>query len=388
MIMKKSLLSVFTMVAMAAAFTACSNDDIEVPDVKNGEARSVFMKLELPTLTRSTEPPVASGTVATVSNLHVYFHDGTSILKYVNATTTTPITIANLTTGTQITDVPAAATTVTVCGNIPAGTSLPTGGTVAALKAVQLEITSQSAVADVVLSGDDKPLQTWTTGSPALPYAPGITDGDKYAEVEIGPTVARVEIEGLATTASSAVDGFTLEGIYVNNFFEKFNLAGTVVGTKVQYGATPAAYAQGQGLYTPANAGKLFDQSAVAATGIPKEVIPPTAGQRWAYQVVPNGNSTDANEQLQLVFKLSNLAAKAGSSVNFGTGDQFITVRGFKDGSGNIVELEKGKIYTISKADFTFDESNLSTIPNTSAVSVWLKVTVKAWTVVPVKPNL
>lgn len=149
--MKKSLLSVFTMVAMAAAFTACSNDDIEVPDVKNGEARSVFMKLELPTLTRSTEPPVASGTVATVSNLHVYFHDGTSILKYVNATTTTPITIANLTTGTQITDVPAAATTVTVCGNIPAGTSLPTGGTVAALKAVQLEITSQSAVADVVL---------------------------------------------------------------------------------------------------------------------------------------------------------------------------------------------------------------------------------------------
>ena len=68
MIMKKSLLSVFTMVAMAAAFTACSNDDIEVPDVKNGEARSVFMKLELPTLTRSTEPPVASGTVATVSS--------------------------------------------------------------------------------------------------------------------------------------------------------------------------------------------------------------------------------------------------------------------------------------------------------------------------------
>lgn len=25
------------MVAMAAAFTACSNDDIEVPDVKNGK---------------------------------------------------------------------------------------------------------------------------------------------------------------------------------------------------------------------------------------------------------------------------------------------------------------------------------------------------------------
>ena len=69
--------------------------------------------------------------------------------------------------------------------------------------------------------------------------------------------------------------------------------------------------------FTPANAGKLFDQSAVAATGIPKEVIPPTAGQRWAYRVVPNGNSTDANEQLQLVFKLSNLAAKGRQQREF-----------------------------------------------------------------------
>ena len=65
-----------------------------------------------------------------------------------------------------------------------------------------------------------------------------------------------------------------------------------------------------------------------------------------------------------------------------------MTVRGFKDNAGKIVKLEKGKIYTISKTDFEFDESRLSTVPNTNAVGVWLKVTVKPWTVVAVKPNL
>ena len=68
---------------------------------------------------------------------------------------------------------------------------------------------------------------------------------------------------------------------------------------------------------------------------------------------------------------------------SFGCGLDAVTVDQVQE-----ILQEKGKIYTISKADFTFDESNLSTIPNTSAVSVWLKVTVKAWTVVPVKPNL
>lgn len=383
--MKKNVFKSFlTMCALAATFAACSNEN-DVPNVEKG-SKSVFMKMDLPAVTKAIESPV-TGT-ATVNNLHIYFHDGTDILKYVNVTATTPITITNLTTGTKITDVPASATTVTIYGNIPASASLPTSGTVAALKNVELNITTQNTIADVVLSGVDKTLTTWHTGDAAVPYATGIADGDKYAEVEIAPAVARIEIEGLATTASSAVDAFNVEGIYLNNFFEKFNLGATVVGTKVQYGATPSLYAQGQGLYTVLNSGKLYDQAQVVATGSPKEAVPAGVNQRWAYQVVPNSNDTDVNEQLQLVFKLSGLQPKVGSSITFGSGDQFITVRGFKDNGGNIVKIEPGKIYTISKTDFTFDESDVTTVPVVTAVGVWLKVTVKAWTVVAVKPNL
>ncbi len=389
--MRKNLFKgLLTMCALGAMLTACSNEGNEVPEVQKREKKTVFMKLELPATSRAVEAPLSGANLsATVNDLYVYFHDGNSVLKYVKATNAAgaPLTIANLMTGAKIEDVPVAATTVTVYGNIPAGVSLPTAGTMAALKALQLDITSQNVAANVMLSGDDKQLQTWHTGNAAVPYAPGIADGDKYAELEIAPAVARVEIEGLATSATSAVDGFDLKGIYLNNFFEKSNLGGTAVGAKIQYGAVPTKYAQGQGLYTAANASKLFDENTISATGNPKEVIP-GAGQRWVYQVVPNDNDSDQNEQLQLIFKLNNLQAKPGTNVNFAAGDQFITIRGFKNNAGNIVKLEKGKIYTISKADFEFDESNLATVPNTNAVGVWLKVTVKPWTVVAVKPNL
>lgn len=381
---KNILRNLLTACALVATTVACSNKN-DAPDLNS--TKSVFMKLDLPVASssRAVEAPV-SASAATVNNLHIYFHDGTNILKYVNVTTTTPVTITNLTSGTKIADVPAAATTVTVYGNIPSSASLPVGGTVAALKAIQLNITTQSTITDVVLNGADKTLSTYT-GSGAPTWAPGIQNGDKYAEVDIAPAVARVEIEGLATTATSAVDGFTLAGIFLNNFFEKFTLEGTAVATKIQYGATPANYDQGQGLYTVPNSGKLYDLPGTVASGNPKEVIA-GAGQRWAYQVVPNSNDTDVNEQLQLIFRLRNLTAKSGSTVVFPVADQFITVRGFKDNSGNIVKLEPGKIYTISKSDFTFDESDLTTVPVTSAVGVWLKVTVKPWVVVPVKPNL
>ncbi|GAE24079.1 hypothetical protein JCM10003_3961 [Bacteroides pyogenes JCM 10003] len=390
MIMKKNLFkSLLTICALGAIFAACSNEGNEVPDVKKGE-KSVFMKLDFQSSggTRTTESAYNVTTAVNVQNFHVYFHDNANILKYVKIDGSTSITLQNLKDGTKIADVPATATHVTVYGNIPTTTSVPTAGTVANLKNVEINIISQSDMTNILLSGQDKALTDYTGPTPPT-WAPAIQNGDKYAEVEIAPAVSRIEIEGLETTATSAVQSFTLDGIYVNNFFEKFKLDDTSVGTQVQYGATPGNYAQGQGLYTISNLGKLFDEPASASVGNPAAVSPTgTPDPRWTYQVAPISNNTDVNKQLQLVFKLSNLQAKPSSGITFAAGNQFITVRGFKDNLGNIVKLEKGKIYTISKADFKFDESNLSTVPNTNAVGVWLKVTVKNWQVVAVKPNL
>ena len=386
MIMKKSLLSVFTMVAMAAAFSACSNDDKEVTD-ENGDVKSVFMKMELPAVTRAAEPS-AAGTTATATDLHLYFHDGTNIMKCVTITSTSTPSIAQITSGAQITDVPAAATHITIYGNKPSSVSLPSAGTLVSLKSTEIEILTQGSIAGVLLKSDDVMLSTYSTGTPAPAWAGGIQDGDKYAEVDIIPAVARIEVEGLQVKMPTKVAAFTLKGIYLNNFYERFRLDGDVsTFSLTNYGANSNNYVQGQGLYTVSNNGKLYDEPSTAASGSPLEV---TAGgtNRWAYQVVPNA-ATVANDQLQIIFKLDGLSTIPGAGITFPVGAQFLTVRGFLDKTTNApVKIEAGKIYTIEKGDFTFDESNLTTVPVVTAVGVWLKVTVKPWTVVAVKPNL
>ena len=386
--MKKNVFKgLLTMCAFAAAFTSCSKENNEIPN-PDKNTRSVFMKMDLPAVTRAVETS-ASGTTATATDLHLYFHDGTNIVKYVAITATSSPNIGQLSSGAQIADVPASATKVTIYGNKPNSVSLPSAGTLASLKNTEIEILTQSTIANVLLKSEDKDLTTYTTGgTPAPSWAGGIQSGDKYAEVEIIPTVARIEIEGLQVKMPTKVASFTLKGIYLNNFYEKFKLSGDVSSLSLtNYGATPTAYASGQGLYTSGNNGKLFEEPNTPASSTPLGVSA-GASNFWAYQVAPNPAAV-ANDQLQILFKLGALASTPSSGITLPSDDQFLTVRGFLDKTTNLpVTIEAGKIYTIEKNDFTFDETNLTTVPNTNAVGVWLKVTVKAWTVVPVKPNL
>ncbi len=373
------------MCALGAMLTACSNEGNEVPEVQKGEKKSVFMKLELGTPgngTRAIDDPINAGTVATVNSLHIYFYKDAdkSIQKYMKVTSSTTPSISDLETGKEIADVPAVADKILVRGNVPADVALPVGGLITAVENLQINITTQKDKDNLLLGHLADPIQNWD-GSGSAPIN-GMTEAGKYAKVELEPGVARIEVEGLKATGQ--VQSFKLKGIYVNNFYKNLKLGDGASADKENYGTTAANYALGQGLYLAANT-CLFDEFAPAsATGETEAAH----GKCWAYHAFSNA-ATTANDQLQLVFKLSDLSAAPGSSINFPAGDQFITVRGFKDKiTDQIVKLEKGKIYTIDKADFTFDESNLTSVPNANAVGVWLKVTVKPWTVVAVKPNL
>ncbi|MEY8686082.1 hypothetical protein AB9N12_08040 [Bacteroides sp. AN502(2024)] len=273
-----------------------------------------------------------------------------------------------------------------VRGNVPASVVLPANGPISAVENLMVDITTQNDKNNILLGHIAKNLSEWHTGDPNI-FGTVTTaiDGDKYAEVELEPAVARIEFEGLQTTTVTAITGFDLKGIYQNNFFTKLKMGDGSSDDKKDYGINPANYALGQGLFTGINKEKLFDEftPVYSATGSPLAVSPAGgADKRWVYHIYENG-ATDANDQLQLIFKLENLQPSATIP-----SPQFLTVRGFKNSSGQLVEIQKGKIYTVSKSDFTFNESNLTTVPNTNAVGVWLKVTVKPWEVVNVKPNL
>ncbi|WP_027326446.1 MULTISPECIES: hypothetical protein [Bacteroides] len=386
--MKKNLFkSLLTMCALGAMFTACSNEGNEVPDVTKGEKKTVFMKLDLKQQTRATEDELTTGTTAPVTNLHIYFYDDATknIQKYVKVTNSTAPSISTLATGAQITDVPAVADRVLVRGNVPATISLPTGGLITAVENLEINIKTQNDKDNILLGHLAATINQWD-GSGSAPIV-GMSAQDKYAEVTLIPSVARIEIEGLQ--AQGAVSGFDLAGIYLTNFFEKLKMGDGSSINQIQYGTDVLKYEQdAPGTeYATVDAGKLYDKFDPALSAVGLEVTPSPSSKRWAYHAFQNEGTT-ANAQLQLVFKLSNITTTPGSGVTI-SGTQFLTVRGFKDsGTGDIVKLEKGKIYTISKANFKFDESNLTPVPNTDAVGVWLKVTVKPWEVVAVKPNL
>lgn len=381
-----------TMCTLAVTLASCNNEN-EVPETPQ-KTGNVFMKLNLGQKadTRANEPQLGTGTTAMVNSLHVYFYKDSdkSIQKYLRVDATTTPSITALTTGAQIADVPAIADKVLIRGNVPAGMSLPTSGLITGVENMEVEITTQNNKDNILLTHLAASIQTYGGGS-AAPIA-GMQNGDKYAEIELEPAVARIEVEGLQVTNGAAISGFSLDGIYLTNFYQKLKMGDGSSVTQVQYGADQSKYDENSAgtLYTTANKEKLFEKFAapLAANGTPLAVVCTPANNRWTYHVFAN-DATTANDQLQLVFKLSNLQASAGSGLVFPAGTpQFLTVRGFKDNAGNIVKLEKGKIYTVSKTDFEFSESNLSTVPNTNAVGVWLKVTVKPWTVVAVKPNL
>lgn len=392
--MKKNLFkSLLTMCALGAMFTACSNEGNEVPDVTKGEKKTVFMKLDLRPQTRATEdelnPSVPTDAKAPINKLDIFFYEGGSgnIQKHLTISSLTTPSINDLASGARLTEIPSAADKVLVRGNVPTSVALPTSGAISAVENLQVDITTQNDKSNILLGHTAVTLSVWHTSDPNIfGTIATATDGDKYAEVQLEPAVARIEFEGLQTTTASTIIGFDLKGIYQNNFFTKLKMGDGSSVSKTDYGTDPSKYALGQGLFTTPNAGKLFDEftpSALNAIGSPLAVSPTGgANKRWVYHVYEN-DATDANSQLQMIFKLENLQPSATIP-----SPQFLTVRGFKNTGGQLVKIEKGKIYKISKSDFTFDESNLTSVPNTTAVGVWLKVTVKDWEVVTVKPNL
>ncbi len=387
--MKKNLFSLLAMAALAVVFTACSQNE----ELSSSDQKSVFVKLDIGQVTRAIQAPFGPN-AATVNSLRIYFHNGTSILKMVSVTSTTTPNITNLIAGTKISDVPSGATQVTVLGNLPASilSSVPTSGTIASVKSALINVTTQTTAADVLLTGVDGSLQP-ASGAGVPSWITGASTGDLYAEITIKPAFARVEIEGMKTKTSSAITAYKLKGIFLNNIYDEMQLGGTLPAgaTLKNNGPDATKFLQdvvgGNPVYASTSPGILHDwystpTPGVSATGGGFQV---TAGtnQRWAYQVIPN-DATDKNKQLQIIIRLSDIIATGLTYTN----DQFLSIRGFKDASNNDVKIEAGKIYTISTADFEFDENNITDTPVTEGVGVYLKVTVTPWSPVAVKPNL
>lgn len=365
------------LVALAAlGMAACSNND-EIPGMNNDGTKSVAIRFEgLSASTKAVGDPKSAGEIA-LSNVTVYFTDGTNILAKKSLSTANTTEWGELTgAGHIFHQLPSAVSQIQIVGN-SAGKTI-TEGTVAALKGSVLKAAGEQTFTNVTLFGEDTTLEE--------------TEGDEHvdkvytATVDLKPLVARFEIGNIACTdmGTGPVSGFDLKVIGLMDFNSAVKLDGTAAGTEytlanvLEPGSEPA---EGKVVFgeADAEAGWAWDKI-TGATNI-TDAIPWNPGEsgdkKFVYQFIPNKLADGKMAQVKLV--LDNVVWKDGTNNPF---NSVVTAKFQKDGQ-DLTEFEAGKIYTV---DYQFKGENVGPWNPDDVKCVQINVTVASWEVVALTP--
>lgn len=204
--------------------------------------------------------------------------------------------------------------------------------------------------------------------------------------VNLSPLVGRLELVSAVavdyTTGAAAVNpnrtytitGFTVTGVFADNYYEEFTLAG--VGDEL--------FSQGTEFKQFDGIGDEDSWGAVAGTAIPGN------DNVWAYNLpAMTGNMP------RLILRLENISASWSDSggsgtVNFAGQIRFVTVVSYRHNNVSgaaITAFERGNIYRINGVQFNIN--NLSFTPNPSEdVTVTTDVDVLDWNVEDMYHNL
>lgn len=282
--------------ALTVGLAGCSKEQYGTEE-SNGE-KTVTIQISQG-LTRAPGVHQVKETIA-VNDAAIYFtsSNGNVIQKvdvdFSETPATGAVTMATLKEGHAFTNLPGSITGVYVAANSTIGYAHTNISAFDVHNAVLL--TSQSNVDDVALFGGN------TLGTPTT--AATATTNAKYSvTVNITPVVARLEIGEIASGdfggLESTIKDFTLEGIYIDNYYPKTNFkaqadtlvpgrvepafyggAGVVVGEETLLHVGPSDVATAAFTKTPATT------PAIGATYTPTYTI--TAGQErvWAYNLI------------------------------------------------------------------------------------------------------
>lgn len=375
--MKTAKMFLVTLAALSMA--ACSNND-EIPGMNNDGTKSVSLRLDgLATSSRAIGDAQKAGQIA-LSNLTVYFTDGTNILAKKSLSTANAAEWAELTgEGHVFHQLPSAVSQIQIVGNSTGKTI--TEGTVAALKASVLKAAGEQEFTNVTLFGEDTSLE-----SQAPQVSDDHTDDVLKAEVPLSPLVARFEIGNIACTdlGTGPVKQFDLSVIGLMDFNSGVTLAGTASGTEYTLDNVlePGSQAvQGKVIFGEAdeNAGWAWDKIS-GATNITSSTPwnPGESGdKKFVYQFIPNKITGNKMAQVKLV--LDNVKWTDGTNNPF---NSVVTAKFQKDGV-DLTEFQAGKIYTV---DYQFRGENVGPWNPDDVKCVQINVTVANWEVVALTP--
>lgn len=219
-----------------------------------------------------------------------------------------------------------------------------------------------NGVENVILSGVEAPI-TAAEGSTA-------EQPKGQASVTVTPIVARVEIKsiGTKTEAVNNIVSYTLQGVFVPNHYAN----GAIVGA-----GTGALVLPALANYTANFSNGLFDFNEAGLTKDDAKV--------YAYHTFPAVGTANLP---WIVIKVKDVKYNNGvTETLYDEGrEQFITVKSYKKSGVAVENFEAAKIYSLSAVNFGLD--NLSSDPNNSPKSVTVDVTVTAWSVEEITPDI
>lgn len=391
--MKSKLFSIAAIAALV--LSGCSSDGKggHEPAPEPGETKSAFIKINTRASSNRSDENTASGTEAILYSALIYFLDSSSdpVIYDVRTVATSggDITLSELEAGVVVAGVPASSTQVYIVGNYnssdqnSAFAAFPTtaGRNFSDIQATMLDIQQVSYPRIGTGNVGDGSLITVMDGTGALvdfDTTPGgwtsagtPTSGDFYAVISISPIVARIEIEEI--TYTGAFQSFTLEAIYINNYFADLPLSlDFTSGTLINNGSVVGRYDPANGSFAYDYYTTMYDAVDEGFTGTGS--VTPTNGV-WAYQVF---SGTD--EIPHIILRLSNVVDGSGATI----ADQYLTINGFLNGSTPLQTLDRNTVYRI--ANLTFSDDELELVPEPETINVYIQVTVEEWETVDVTP--
>ncbi len=374
-------------------FVGCDKNDEEgMKPGENEETKSVFLQFEAGSTsqTRSVEGN-ANGVKATLSSALIYFVGEEADPKVYAVRTVggagADATITEVTQGSgkEFTGIPMDVKRVYVIGNHDsedvAGVSatFPTakGTTLSSIEAVLMNIeqVNYPSVGGNAHTG----LATVLYGNgEVVPKQNATQENEFQAHVKVSPINARIELDELAYSGN--LKSFTLDGIFINNYYAAAGLASSsfVEGNMTNNGSNTDKYLIGGNEFAYTNFSTMFDEVGTAVTvANEKASMKPAPGNTWAYQVFGG-----APEIAHVIVKLSDIVDVNGHN----QADQYLTVKGFRDATTDeaLPTLDAGKVYRITSLEF--DDSHLEIIPEPEKVSIWVTVEIAEWIEVVVKP--
>ncbi|MCD8179309.1 MAG: hypothetical protein LUE98_18670 [Tannerellaceae bacterium] len=388
---------IFSALCLAVLLGACSDKETDTTPEGNSR-KAIYLKLSNGSGTKADEP-TATGTSAPLLSAIIYFLDGSTnpVVEEVRTVgTDADITMAELEAGHEFMDIPSTVTQVYIVGNYnssnmngaAANFPISRGTLFSQVQAVTLQIeqVAYPRLADgttagqllTVMDGRDF-VQNYGSVPEGWSGEEDLTATDMYADVTVAPLNARIEIVQITYTGTS-YRSFTLEGIYINNYFDTMPVSLDPMTdasyAPVNNGSDQTKYDVNSANFAYTNFSTLYDNPdiPVTVTGGTASITP--ANGVWAYHVF--GSSSPVPH---IILKLTNLVNSDGDSVE---GARYVTVTGYIENGVEIGTFERNVIYKL--ANLAFTDADVSPVPEPEDVNLWVHVQVAPWETINVTP--